>query len=111
MSKKGPALLGLIIILGLTAYLDSPYSIINRSYSYSASEPVLAQPIEEMNPTDTPTIKEKLEKKEKVDGYIVEIFREYEIYKDKDGNVVKSVPTSKTDMLKYWDYQNGKRSQ
>jgi hypothetical protein len=38
---------------------------------------------------------------EEVDGYIVETFREYEVYKDKDGNILKQVPTSNYDYIKY----------
>lgn len=38
---------------------------------------------------------------EEVDGYIVETYREYEVYKDKDGNILKQVPTSNFDYIKY----------
>jgi hypothetical protein len=37
------------------------------------------------------------------DGYIVEIYREYEIYKDATGNVVKEVPTSNFEYMRYKD--------
>ncbi|MFE8701527.1 hypothetical protein ACFYKX_13060 [Cytobacillus sp. FJAT-54145] len=36
-----------------------------------------------------------------VDGFIVETYREYEIYKDKEGNILKQVPTSNFNYLKY----------
>ncbi len=42
-----------------------------------------------------------LESKEEVDGYVVETYREHEIYKDATGNVIKSVPTSNYEYLKY----------
>ncbi|MGF2616199.1 hypothetical protein FZC84_00285 [Rossellomorea vietnamensis] len=35
------------------------------------------------------------------DGYIVEIYREYEIYRDVDGNVIKEVPTSNFEYMRY----------
>jgi hypothetical protein len=35
------------------------------------------------------------------DGNIVEIYREYEIYRDADGNVIKEVPTSNFEYMKY----------
>lgn len=41
------------------------------------------------------------EEDEEVDGYIVETYREYEIYKDKYGNIIKQVPTSNFDYIKY----------
>ncbi|WP_078411522.1 hypothetical protein [Priestia abyssalis] len=46
-------------------------------------------------------LEEKLVEQEEVDGYIVETYREYEIYKDKEGNVTKSVPTSNYDYIRY----------
>lgn len=38
---------------------------------------------------------------EEVDGYIVETYREYEIYKDQEGNIIKQVPTSNYDYIRY----------
>jgi hypothetical protein len=37
----------------------------------------------------------------KEDGNIVEIYREFEIYRDAEGNVVKEVPTSNFEYIKY----------
>ncbi|MBT2728203.1 hypothetical protein J7E63_14780 [Bacillus sp. ISL-75] len=93
----------LLVTLGFAAYLDSPYSFINKDYAYSADQPVMAQPVEVEPSSDVPVLEEKLEKIEKVDGYIVETYQEYEVYKDKDGNVLKSEPTGKIDTLQYWD--------
>ena len=104
--KKMPAMLFILLILiGITAYLDSPYSILNRNYSLSADQPAVVQPMSKMVSSDESGIEEKLVKKAKVGGYIVETYREYEVYKDKDGNVSKKVPTSQYDELKYWDYK------
>jgi hypothetical protein len=99
------SLLGLILVLALGAYLDSPFSILNIKYSYTADQPVMAQPAELEKPSNEPETIDKLEKKEKVDGYIVETYQEYDVYKDKDGNITKQVPTGKSDTLKYWDYK------
>jgi hypothetical protein len=105
--KKYPMILFLIITLGVIAYLDSPYSFINRDYSYSTSETVMAQPIEQTKNANTTVIEEVLVSKVKAnDGYIIETYREYEVYKNNDGEVTKRVPTSNEDTLKYWDYQN-----
>ena len=101
----------LIAILGFAAYLDSPYSFLNKDYAYSADQPVMAQPVDVEVSEDIPVLEEKLEKREKVDGYILETYEEYEVYKDKDGNVVKSEPTGKTDTLKYWDYNDKEDNQ
>jgi len=96
----------LLITLGLVAYLDSPYSIINKNYSYTAKQPIIAKPANATPDEDQPEVVEKLEKKEKVDGYIVETYEEYEIVRDKNGKIKKSEPTGKEDTLKYWDYNN-----
>ncbi len=42
-----------------------------------------------------------LESKSEVDDDIVETYPEYEIYKDENGQVVKKVPTSKYEYLRY----------
>jgi hypothetical protein len=109
MKTKPMTILILILILGFAAYLDSPYSFLNKNYSYTADEPAVAQPMNQMESANTPDTEEKLVKKEKVGGYIVETYREYEVYKDEEGNVTKKVPTSQYDELKYFDYNNKKK--
>jgi len=46
----------------------------------------------------------EVDQDEEVDGYIVETYREYEVYKDKDGNIIKQVPTSNFDYIRYKEY-------
>jgi hypothetical protein len=104
--KMKTSLLGLLLVLALGAYLESPYSILNAKYTYTADQPAMAQPVKVDQPTDLPDLQEKLEKTERVDGYIVETYKEYEVYKDKNGNITKELPTGKTDTLQYWDYRN-----
>ncbi|MFJ7726270.1 hypothetical protein ACIQXV_08910 [Neobacillus sp. NPDC097160] len=99
----------LLVFLGFAAYLDSPYSFLNNKYAYTADQPVMAQSVEVEPSSDVPELEEKLEKTERVDGYIVETYEEYEVYKDKDGNVIKSEPTGKTDSIRYWDYSKKDR--
>jgi len=103
MKNRPSMLLGLLLILVAAAYLDSPYSLLNKNYLYTSIEPVIAQPVSPKD-DEPPDVIKKLEKVEQEDGYIVETYREYEVYRDSDSNVVKSVPTDKEDTLKYWDY-------
>lgn len=99
-------MLFLFVTLGVIAYLDSPSSFINRNYSHVINEPVMVHSIEQTEAIDTPVIENVLEDREKAyDGYIIETYREFEVYKNSDGEVTKRVPTSKEDTLKYWDYQ------
>lgn len=100
----------LFFILVFAAYLDSPYSVLNKNYSYTADQPIKVQPATAIPAEeDVPVMEERLEKREKVDGYIVETYEEYEVFKDKEGHILKSEPTGKTDTLKYWDYNNKDR--
>jgi hypothetical protein len=94
----------LIITLGFVAYLDSPISIINRSISYSAEQPILSEPVS-VQPSDKTEIIKKLESAEKDNGYIIETYREYEIKRDKNGKITEEIPTSITETLKYYDYK------
>ncbi|HWO95357.1 MAG TPA: hypothetical protein VNM45_03250 [Bacillus sp. (in: firmicutes)] len=43
----------------------------------------------------------KLVNREEVDGYTVETYREYEIYRDKEGKVKESIPTSNYEYIRY----------
>ncbi|MFZ7945045.1 hypothetical protein [Neobacillus sp. 19] len=99
----------LLVMLGLAAYLDSPYSFLNKNYAYTADQPVMAQPVEVEQSSDVPELEEKLVNTKRVDGYIVETYEEIEVYKDKDGNIIKSEPTGKTDSIRYWDYSKKDR--
>ncbi len=97
-------LLFLMIIVALVAYLDSPYSFVHSGYAYSTiSEPAVAQPVEVEPPAGVPVLEYMLDDIQKMNGYYVEIYQEYEVYYDKEGKVVKREPTSKTESVRYWD--------
>lgn len=94
----------LCIIVALVAYLDSPYSFIHSDYSYSTiSEPAVAQPVDVEPSTDVPVLEYMLDDVQKMNGYFVETYQEYEVYYDEEGKVVKREPTSKTESIRYWD--------
>lgn len=48
-------------------------------------------------------VHEKDQDKE-VDGYIVETYREYEVHRDEDGEIIKQVPTSNFEYIRYKKY-------
>lgn len=97
----------LLITLGFAAYLDSPFSFINIKYSYTADQPVIAEPASIKPEEDKPEIVRRLIKTEKIDGYIVETYQEFEVIKE--GNKTKEIPTSVTETLTYWDYRGKDR--
>jgi hypothetical protein len=109
MKTKLVTFILMMLILGFVAYLDSPYSFLNINYSYTAEQPATAQQMSKSVSNDTSDTEEKLVRKEKQNGYIVETYREYEVFKDAEGNVTKEVPTSQYDELKYWDYKSKKK--
>ncbi|OIK13272.1 hypothetical protein BIV60_14385 [Bacillus sp. MUM 116] len=100
------SILALFFLLAFAAYLDSPFSFINKNHSYTATaiKQKVARPVTAAPSDEGPDLEEKLEKVEKVDGYFVETYQEYEVYKDDKGKVIKEIPTDHTETLKYWDY-------
>jgi hypothetical protein len=97
---------------GLVFYFDaSMQSTINefRSsilYTPEEIEAVAIQTVDAAEETEVteamiPELEYQLEKQENVAGYIVETYREYEIYSDEYGNIIKKVPTSHLDFIRY----------
>ncbi|MCM3764593.1 hypothetical protein [Neobacillus niacini] len=95
----------LLLTLGLLAYLESPFSFLNSDFVYIADQPAAVEPVAVEPEDEGPELIEKLVKREKVDGYIVETYQEYEVYKDEKGNITDEVPTSKVETLRYYDYK------
>lgn len=52
--------------------------------------------------TTSPSLEERLVSTEEVDGYTVETYQEFEIYKDQEGTIQKVVPTSNFNYLRYY---------
>ena len=44
------------------------------------------------------------DKDKEVDGYIIETYREYEVHRDEDGKIIKQVPTSNFEYIRYRNY-------
>jgi hypothetical protein len=51
-----------------------------------------------------PTLEMQLESKEKINGEIIETYREYEIHYDENGEVLKEIPTSNYNYIRYKEY-------
>jgi len=114
---------GLALTLVVLTYLESPYSVINEKHTTISSIPYEVALAEAREPVSTDketgameeddaveseeiaalnySLKMILEEKSEIDNYVVETYREYEIYTDNDGQVVKKVPTSNYDYLRY----------
>jgi hypothetical protein len=113
---------GLLLALVILSYLESPFSLINKDHVRMTSIPnevLLAEAdadpfttIEEETNAEVNeegdeiiaqnyTLELVLEKKDEINDYVLETYREYEIYKDANGNVVKKVPTERFEYLRY----------
>lgn len=130
--KKYLPPIGFIVVVMMLIYLDSPYSLINKDYVQVTSIPnevILAdgEALEidsEAASADSEIADEKdtektnaeeadeafasyslemiLEEKNLDGDYVIEEYREYEVYRDENGKMVKSVPTSNFDYLRYY---------
>jgi hypothetical protein len=106
---KWISMLPLFIIILFAAYLD--HEDMQKANTVVLgdidSTPVSGDGVDEKEMKDEAeglsyTLEKRLEKREIINGYLVETYREYEIYKDESGNVIKSVPTSNLDFLRYY---------
>lgn len=96
-----------LLLLGATAYLDSFYLKNKDVSTFSISSPTdesddeatIKQTSESV--VQPPILEYKLVDTDEVDGYIIEIYREFEIYKDQNGKILESIPTSNYNYLRY----------
>ncbi|RHW42124.1 hypothetical protein D1B31_05670 [Neobacillus notoginsengisoli] len=100
---KGLSLVGLGLVLVTSAYLDSPYSILNNDYYYKTegvrqTNAFLQKPVRNLVEYEM-----KLEDIQQRNGLIIETYREYEVKKDNEGKIIESKPTSKLEEIKYRD--------
>jgi hypothetical protein len=110
--NKFLTVVGLLMSLGLVFYMESDSSTLKYDFQSSIflqpgeeleaeySTEAAADP-EEMVELGTPSLEFFFEEANEVDGYIVEEYREYEIYKDANGNVIKEQPTSNVEYIRY----------
>lgn len=100
--KKNAIFFILILLVAFVAYMETPTARINKEYVYYYGE---TNESEEANTSTeslgAPELEYQLDSTVKEDGYIVETYREYEIYKDKNGEVIKTKATANTQTIKY----------
>ncbi|KAB2330622.1 hypothetical protein [Bacillus mesophilum] len=115
--KRLLPLIGIIAVILFIAYYETTYSIEdganNELYNYpqipvvndsSENEEVSASAsIETADPLEglTPELELRYESETIEEGYLVETHRQYEIYRDQNNQVVKSIPTDHIEYIKY----------
>ena len=75
----------------------------NESVTTEEEEDQEANAEESEEALDDYTLEMILEKTTVEGDYVIEEYREYEVYKDENGEIIKSVPTSHFDYLRYYD--------
>lgn len=99
--KTKLAILGSLVVLALSAFLNTPPSNLESNY-YSTDEETTAGAKVEPVARSTSTFYEfMLEDMKQVDGYIVETYREYEVHEDAEGDVIIRIPTENYQYLRY----------
>ena len=105
--KKILSFTGIILVLSFVAFLETraePYHGFSTDFhdvSNEDSAEVNAEAENEQVPV-TYSSSEYIYEEEKIEnGYRIEIYREYEIHEDEEGNRIKKVPTSNYNYLKY----------
>lgn len=102
--KKSLSILFLIVTLAVIAYFETDDIEFERQTTIpigvDRTVPVNGQS-EEMETSLNPVLEYHLESTDLDDGYIVETYREYEVYKDKKGNVIEAIPTANYEYLRY----------
>ncbi|MBM6618751.1 hypothetical protein [Bacillus suaedaesalsae] len=99
---KNLKVIGVIAIIGIIAMLESPMMAIDQfTVDYYESVPVGGNMENEVVSNENMTLEKELISKDIIDGYVVETYQEFEVYRDQKGEVVRSIPTSKYDYLRY----------
>jgi hypothetical protein len=106
--KKITPLLILAATIAIIGYLDSP--LFAEKEDAVTSLPIPTEETASANASNdqsnqeaeqTPLLENKLVDITEDDGYIVEVYREYEIYKGDEGNILESKPTENYQYLRY----------
>ena len=101
--KKKLSLIIVVLLLAFIAYIQTPTASINKGqvlyYSSIDEDQVVSSDPDEVY--GAPILEYKLEDTMEKDGFLIEVYREYEIYKNRNGEVVKTVATENTQFLQY----------
>ncbi|SEA98350.1 hypothetical protein SAMN05421743_1123 [Thalassobacillus cyri] len=103
--KTSISVLAVVAILLFASFLESP-TMNTRGGTFAPSENAeetseVSGQSQENEATAYTSLESVLVESKELDGYLVEAYQEIEIYKDKQGNIVKRVPTYNYDYIKY----------
>ena len=108
------SILFIVFILGVIAYLDTAELQSNDTATFLTSVAVNEDTEETIGDGDVNQSKEDpldslipnleyrlIETSLTKDGYLLETYREFEIYEDESGDILKSVPTANYEYIRY----------
>lgn len=98
--KKIIKLFPILAIIACIAYFESSEQeqLMSIPALSNEDESVATSKEEKLN---LPILEKKLVDVTYMDGDRVEVYREYEVYKDENGKIIKSIPTSEYNYLRY----------
>ncbi|MFK2824762.1 hypothetical protein QYG89_03585 [Bacillus sp. B190/17] len=105
-SKPNVFLLTFLFVILIAAFsfdFSSRGFLDSKKMTFQDSTPAMAESKEQEEPYQSSDfeLEEKIVNVEEVNGYTIETYREYEIYKDEKGNVKQSIPTSNFNYIRY----------
>ncbi|WP_053366686.1 hypothetical protein [Bacillus sp. FJAT-27245] len=101
---KNFQLLFLGLLIAGAAYLDSPFSFLNKDYYFETEGPQPTPAITEPVARNLLEYEMMLVEERKSNGYIIEVYREFEVKRDKSGKIVEKKPGDRIEEIKYRDY-------
>jgi len=103
MKIKIIILTSVVMLLAFLAYIQTPTASINKNHVlfYSPTDEEKEVSIDSTEIYGAPILEYKLEETKEEAGFLIEIYREYEIYKNRNGEIVKTVATDNTQSLTY----------
>jgi hypothetical protein len=106
--KKIAPILFIIATIAIIGYFDSAQFVEKEdaitSFPVPTEETASANASSDQDsqePYQHPFLETKLVDVTEDDGYVVEVYREYEVYKDKEGNIIERKPTENYQYLRY----------
>ena len=107
MKKIAPILI-IVATIAIIGYMDSPLFAEREdaitSFPVPTDETASANASNDQSNQESqqvPQLESKLIEITEDDGYVVEVYREYEVYKDREGNIIESKPTENYQYLRY----------
>lgn len=106
--KKFAPIFFIAVTIVIIGYFDSPYFTEREnaisSFPLPTEETASANAANDQEfekSQQLPILESKLVEITEYDGFVVEVYREYEIYKDAEGKIIDSIPTENYQYLRY----------